>query len=56
MTESQLNGLAHLDIHRDIPVNRDRIIDKFSLKNAPQRFVVLLTKLTDNFVQTICLL
>ena len=33
MTESQLNGLAHLYIHRDIPVDLDRIIDEFARKH-----------------------
>ena len=30
MTECQLNGLAHLYIHRDILVDPDRIIDEFA--------------------------
>ena len=33
MTESKLNGLAHLYIRRDIPVDPDRIIDEFARKD-----------------------
>ena len=55
MTESQLNGLAHLYIHRDIPVDPDRMIDEFARKHQEEcttEICVLLMKLTDNFVQT----
>ena len=58
MTESQLNGLAHLYIHRDIPVDPNRIIDESRKhkKECTSEICVLLTKLTDNFVQTFKLL
>ena len=59
MTESQLNGLAHLYIHRDIPVDPDRIIDELARKHQRRmhlRDLLLLMKLTDNFLQTFYLL
>jgi len=37
MKNDRLNGLALLAVHRDIPVDKEKVIDRFAAKNLKRK-------------------
>ena len=45
MSDSRLNGLALLYVHRDIPLNHVSVIDDFAKGNRRLEFLMIMTML-----------